>query len=64
LEAARPTGFYRDALCTSAGMLSRLRWQELPDSLSRVATDIDGQGTDLGVFLFLPTCSPSAMAAV
>jgi hypothetical protein len=45
-------------------MLSRLRWQELPDSLSRVATDIDGQGTDLGVFLFLPTCSPCAMAAV
>ena len=53
LEAARPTGFYRDALRTYAGMLSRLTWQELPDSLSRVATDVDGQGTDLGVFLFL-----------
>ena len=53
LEAARPTGFYRDALRTYAGMLSRLSWQELPDSLSRVATDVDGQGTDLGVFLFL-----------
>jgi len=53
LEAARPTGFYRDALRTYAGMLSRLAWQELPDSLSRVATDVDGQGTDLGVFLFL-----------
>ena len=53
LEAARPTGFYRDALRTYAGMLSRLALQELPDSLTRVATDVDGQGTDLGVFLFL-----------
>jgi hypothetical protein len=53
LDAARPTGFYRDALRTYAGMLSRLAWQELPDSLTRVATDVDGQGTDLGVFLFL-----------
>ncbi len=53
LEVARPTGFYRDALRTYAGMLSRLSWQELPDALSRVATDLDGQGTDLGVFLFL-----------
>ena len=53
LEAARPTGFYRDALRTYAGMLSRLAWQALPDSLSQVATDVDGQGTDLGVFLFL-----------
>ena len=52
LEAALPTGF-RDALRTYAGMLSRLAWQELPDSLARVATDVDGQGTDLGVFLFL-----------
>jgi hypothetical protein len=53
LEAARPTGFYRDALRTYAGMLSRLAWQQLPDSLSRVDTDVDGHGTDLGVFLFL-----------
>ena len=53
LEGARPTGFYRDALRTYAGMLSRLAWQQLPDSLSRVATDVDGQGTDLEVFLFL-----------
>jgi hypothetical protein len=53
LEGARPTGFYRDALRTYAGMLSRLDWQQLPDSLSRVATDVDGQGTDLEVFLFL-----------
>jgi hypothetical protein len=45
LEAARPTGFYRDALRTYEGMLSRLAWQELPDSLTRVATDVDGQGT-------------------
>jgi len=44
-EAARSTGFYRDALCTYEGMLSRLAWQELPDSLTRVAIDVDGQGT-------------------
>jgi len=53
LEAARPTGFFRDALRTYAGMLSRLQWQELPDSLGRVLSDVDGQGTDLGLFLFL-----------
>lgn len=53
LEAARPTGFFRDALRTYAGMLSRLHWQELPDSLSKVLTDVDGRGTDLGLFLFL-----------
>jgi len=34
-------------------MLSRLAWRQLPDSLSRVATDVDGQGTILGVFLVL-----------
>ena len=45
LEAARPTGFYRDALRTYAGMLSRLAWQKLPNSLTRVAIDVDGQGT-------------------
>lgn len=54
LVAARPSGFFRDALRTYAGMLSRLRWLvPLPDSLSRVLTDVDGHGTDLGVFLFL-----------
>ena len=53
LEAARPKGFLRDALRTYAGMLSRLVWQELPESLSRVLTDVDGQGTDLSLFLFL-----------
>ena len=54
LAAARPSGFFRDALRTYAGMLSQLRWLvPLPDSLSRVLTDVDGHGTDLGVFLFL-----------
>jgi hypothetical protein len=53
LEAARPTGFFRDALRTYAGMLSRLQWQELPNSLGRVLTDVDGRGTDLGLFLSL-----------
>jgi hypothetical protein len=50
LTAARPSGFFRDAQRTYAGMLSRLRWLvPLPDSLSRVLTDVDGNGTDLGV---------------
>ena len=51
LDAARPSGFFRDALRTYAGMLSRGSWISLPDSLSSVLTDVDGRGTDLGVFL-------------
>lgn len=53
MGAAWPTGFYRDALRAYAGMLSRRASQELPVSLTRVATDVIGQGTELGVFLFL-----------
>lgn len=48
-----PTGFYRDALRTYARMLSRLAWQDLPVSLTRVATEVDGRGTEQRVFLFL-----------
>ena len=51
LDAARPSGFFRDALRTYAGMLSRGSWLSLPASLSSVLTDVDGRGTDLGVFL-------------
>jgi len=51
LDAARPSGFFRDALRTYAGMLSRGSWLNLPSSLSSVLTDVDGRGTDLGVFL-------------
>jgi hypothetical protein len=51
LEAARPSGFFRDALRTYAGMLSRGSWISLPTSLTSVLTDVDGRGTDLGVFL-------------
>jgi hypothetical protein len=51
LAAARPSGFFRDALRTYAGMLSRGSWLQLPASLNRVLTDVDGRGTDLGVFL-------------
>ena len=51
LDAARPTGFFRDALRTYAGMLSRGSWISLPESLTSVLTDVDGRGTDLGVFL-------------
>ena len=51
LAAARPSGFFRDALRTYAGMLSRGSWLNLPSSLASVLTDVDGRGTDLGVFL-------------
>jgi len=51
LDAARPSGSFRDALRTYAGMLSRGSWISLPASLSSVLTDVDGRGTDLGVFL-------------
>ncbi len=51
LDAARPSGFFRDALRTYAGMLSRGSWLSLPASLTAVLTDVDGRGTDLGVFL-------------
>ena len=51
LDAARPSGFFRDALRTYAGMLSRGSWISLPPSLTSVLTDVDGRGTDLGVFL-------------
>jgi hypothetical protein len=51
LDAARPSGFFRDALRTYAGMLSRGSWISLPASLTSVLTDVDGRGTDLGVFL-------------
>lgn len=51
LDAARPSGFFRDALRTYVGMLSRGSWISLPASMSSVLTDVDGRGTDLGVFL-------------
>ena len=51
LDAARPPGFFRDALRNYAGMLSRGSWISLPASLSSVLTDVDGRGTDLGEFL-------------
>ncbi len=53
VENARPSGFFRDALRTYAGMLSFLEYLALPPSLQRVISDVDGRGTDLGVFLFL-----------
>jgi len=51
LEAALPSGFFRDALRTFAGMLASSHWRELPASLQAVISDVDGCGTDLGVFL-------------
>ncbi|PZV02847.1 MAG: hypothetical protein DCF24_01285 [Cyanobium sp.] len=53
VENARPSGFFRDALRTYAGMLSFLEYLALPPSLQRVISDVDGLGTDLGVFLFI-----------
>jgi len=43
LEAARPSGFFRDAQRIYAGMLSRGSWISLPASLSSVLTDVDGR---------------------
>ncbi len=51
LDAALPSGFFRDALRTFAGMLASSHWRELPASLQAVISDVDGRGTDLGVFL-------------
>ena len=51
LEAALPSGFFRDALRSFAGMLASSHWRELPASLQGVISDVDGCGTDLGVFL-------------
>ena len=51
VEAALPSGFFRDALRTFAGMLASSHWRELPVSLQAVLSDVDGCGTDLGVFL-------------
>jgi len=53
LANARPSGFFRDALRTYAGMLASVQWRDLPGSLAGVLSDVDGLGTDLGVFLFL-----------
>jgi hypothetical protein len=53
IQHAQPTGFFRDALRTYAGMLSFLHWQALPDSLKRVVGNVDGMGTDLAVLLFI-----------
>jgi hypothetical protein len=50
---AKPSGFFRDALRTYAGMLSFLHWRALPPSLQRVIGDADGMGTDLAVLLFI-----------
>ncbi len=51
VEAALPSGFFRDALRTFAGMLSRENWTALPIGLELVLSDVDGRGTDLGAFL-------------
>ena len=50
---ARPSGFFRDALRTYAGMLSFLHWRALPPLLRLVIGDVDGMGTDLSVLLFI-----------
>ncbi len=51
VDAALPSGFFRDALRTFAGMLSRENWTALPSGLALVLSDVDGRGTDLGAFL-------------
>ena len=49
VDAALPSGFFRDALRTFAGMLASSHWRELPASLQAVISDVDGCGTDLEV---------------
>ncbi|NQW38120.1 MAG: hypothetical protein HQ469_02800, partial [Cyanobacteria bacterium] len=51
VEAALPSGFFRDALRTFAGMLASSHWRKLPASLKAVISDVYGCCTDLGVFL-------------
>lgn len=53
IRHARPSGFFRDALRTYAGMLSFLHWRALPQTLRQVIGDVDGMGTDLSVLLFI-----------
>ena len=50
LEAALASGFFHDALRSFAGILASSHWRELPTSLQTVISDVDGCGTDLGVF--------------
>jgi len=47
IDAALPSGFFRDALRTFAGMLTASHWRELPPSLQAVVSDVDGLVTDL-----------------
>lgn len=51
VEAALPSGFFRDALRTFAGMLASSHWRELQALLQAVISDVDGCGAVLGVFL-------------
>ena len=51
IDAALPSGFFHDALRTFAGMLTASHLHELTPSLQAVISDVDGLGTDLGVFL-------------
>jgi hypothetical protein len=51
LDLARPSGFFRDALRTYAGMLSRGSWINLRASLGSVLTYLYARGTDPGAFL-------------
>jgi hypothetical protein len=47
VENARPSGFFRDALCTYAGMLSFLEYLAQPPALQRVISDVNGRGDRL-----------------
>ena len=50
-DAADSSGFFRDALSTDAGMLSRGSWITFPASLSAVLTEVGGRSTNLCAFL-------------
>jgi len=44
IDAALPSGFFRDALRTFEGMITASHWRELPPSLQAVVSDVDGLG--------------------
>jgi len=63
IDAALPSGFFRDALRTFAGMLTASHWRELPPSLQAVVSDVDGkQSKKLVVNARLVGLAPAVIA--
>lgn len=62
VEAALPSGFFRDALLTFAGMLASSHWRELPASLQAVISDVEVAAPTWGCFWKPLICWCCAMA--